>query len=346
MTIKIKDLFFYLAASVIILAALKEGSQVASFVFLSLFFTAILSPVHGFLRNRGVPNLMALLVVLVIVTLIFFFVSAIIQTSIVSFIDNWPLYKQKFGVLLLDWLKKAKEFGVQIDPEDVFTLVDFNAIFSFSKQMVGNIGSIFSAMLLLLLGTGFLLVEGAHFEKKLKTVFKRYSDAMDHFTLFWRTLQRYFTIKTLTSLLTGTVVTVALLIFDIEYPLLWGLLAFLLNFIPVVGSFVAAIPALFLALILEGLSTFLWLTLIYFIVNNFITNVIEPKLMGSGLGLSPAVVFFSLIFWGWVLGPAGMFLAVPLTMTLKIAFESNEQTAWIGFLLAGYKNKNSNIKLK
>lgn len=335
----VKEIFFYLTASVIILAAFKEGSQIVTFVFLSLFFTAILSPVQSQLRNKGLPNLVALVAVLLIVTVLFLFVAAIIQTSIFSFINNLPLYKEKMGLLIVDVLTFAKGFGFNVDPKQAIAMVDLNALFTLFRQMLGNIGSLFSAMLLLLLGTGFLLVEGTNFERKLTMVFHRYPDAMGHFTLFWRTLQRYFTIKTLTSLITGGVITIVLLMFGIDYPLLWGLLAFLLNFIPVIGSFVAAIPALMLALMMNGLPTFLWLTLIYFIVNNFITNVVEPKLMGSGLGLSPAVVFFSLIIWGWLLGPAGMFLAVPLTMTLKIAFESNQKTAWIGFLLAECKER-------
>jgi len=122
--------------------------------------------------------------------------------------------------------------------------------------------------------------------------------------------------------------------FEIDYPILWGFLGFLLNFIPVIGSLIASVPALFLALIHYDLTTVVWLAFIYIIINNLISNVLEPKFMGQGLGLSPAIIFFSLIFWGWVLGPVGMFLAVPLTMTLKIAFDSSEKTRWIGILLS------------
>ena len=141
----------------------------------------------------------------------------------------------------------------------------------------------------------------------------------------------------MTSLLTGILITSTLLFFNIEYPFLWGFLGFLLNFIPVVGSIIASIPALMLALIHHDIAIFGWLALIYLLINNMVSNILEPKVMGEGLGVSPAMIFFSLIFWGWVLGPVGMFLAVPLIMTLKIAFDSNPQTEWIGVLLSNLK---------
>jgi predicted PurR-regulated permease PerM len=124
----------------------------------------------------------------------------------------------------------------------------------------------------------------------------------------------------------------------VDYPLLWGVLAFLLNFVPNIGSLLAAIPALLLALIQLGISGTLWALLGYVVINNVIGAVIEPRFMGRGLGLSTLVVFLSLVFWGWVLGPVGMFLSVPLTMMVKIGLDSNEQTRWIAVLLGTEKN--------
>jgi len=189
-------------------------------------------------------------------------------------------------------------------------------------------------MMLVFIGVAFILVESTHFEKKLDIIFKRDKDAQKNFRLFSHNIQKYFSIKTLTSMLTGIMITITLMLFDIDYPILWGFLGFLLNFIPVIGSLIASFPALFLALIHYDFTTVAWLALIYLIINNLISNVLEPKFMGDGLGLSPAIIFFSLIFWGWVLGPVGMFLAVPLTMTLKIAFDSSDRTKWIGILLS------------
>ena len=120
----------------------------------------------------------------------------------------------------------------------------------------------------------------------------------------------------------------------VDYPLLWGLLAFLLNYIPNLGSIIAAVPTVLLTLVQLGWSAALIVFAGYSVVNVVIGSFIEPRFMGKGLGLSTLVVFLSLVFWGWVLGPVGMLLSVPLTMTLKIALESSEENRWLAKLLS------------
>ncbi|WP_228135680.1 AI-2E family transporter [Halarcobacter anaerophilus] len=147
-------------------------------------------------------------------------------------------------------------------------------------------------------------------------------------------MQKYFLVKTTTSFLTGFLIAVILMFFNIDYPILWGVIAMLFNFIPVVGSIIAAVPALLLSLVSADLNTTVILGIFYVVINISISNIIEPKLMGRELGLSPLIIFFSLILWGWVLGIVGMFLAVPITMTLKIAFDSNKSTKWLSILMS------------
>jgi AI-2 transport protein TqsA len=128
-------------------------------------------------------------------------------------------------------------------------------------------------------------------------------------------------------------VTVFLFIMRIDYPLLWGLLVFLLNYVPNIGSIIAALPAILQALIQFGPGRALGVATGYLVINMLIGNFIEPRFMGKGLGLSTLVVFLSLIFWGWVLGPVGMLLSVVLTVTVKIGLESREDTRWMAILL-------------
>ena len=140
-------------------------------------------------------------------------------------------------------------------------------------------------------------------------------------------------IKSLTSLGTGLVIWAWLTILGVDYAVLWALIAFLLNFVPTIGSILAAIPAVLLALVQIDLQSALLVALGYLVVNTLVGSILEPKIMGYGLGLSTLVVFVSLVFWGWVLGPVGMFLSVPLTMSLKIALDTNPQTRPIAIML-------------
>ena len=146
-------------------------------------------------------------------------------------------------------------------------------------------------------------------------------------------IRHYLSIKTITSLLTGLIVWVCLAIIGVDYAIIWGLIAFLLNYIPNIGSIIAAVPAVVFALIQMGLGGALWTTVVFVAANMIVGNAIEPKMMGKGMGLSTFVVFLSLLFWGFVLGTVGMFLSVPLTMTIKIMLEQNPKTKWIAIIL-------------
>ena len=137
----------------------------------------------------------------------------------------------------------------------------------------------------------------------------------------------------MSSFATGLLIYISLKIIGVEYAILWSLLAFLFNFIPNIGSMIAAIPALMFSWIQLGGTGFLWTGMTYLFVNMIIGSFIEPKILGKGMGLSTFVVFLSLVFWGWVLGPIGMFLPVPLTMVLKIMLTSNQSSNYFAILL-------------
>ena len=132
----------------------------------------------------------------------------------------------------------------------------------------------------------------------------------------------------------GLLIAAWLWLLGVDFPLLWGLLAFLLNFIPNIGSFIAAVPAVVLAFLQLNLATAAYAAAGYVALDFVIGNVIEPRLMGRGLGLSSLVVFLSLVFWGWVLGPVGMLFSVPLTMIVKIVLDSSDDLRWIAILLS------------
>jgi predicted PurR-regulated permease PerM len=146
-------------------------------------------------------------------------------------------------------------------------------------------------------------------------------------------IRRYLAIKTLTSTLTGFLAYGALMLLGVKFAPLWGLVAFLLNFVPAVGSVIAAIPAIALALIDNSPQTAALVTLCYVGINIAIGNFLEPRVMGEGMGLSPLIVVTSLVFWGWVLGPVGMVLAVPLTVIVRITLRSRPSTRWVAVLL-------------
>ena len=199
-------------------------------------------------------------------------------------------------------------------------------IFSkFREVLSGEVTFIFLVVFLL------IEIEAVFFKTKLLEENSPFS--LKIFNKISHSIRRYLYIKSLTSTATGLLVGISLSIIGVDYPVLWGLIAFLLNFIPTIGSIIAAIPAVLISIVQLGFPASYWTIGIYVFVNLAIGSVLEPRIMGKGLGLSVTVVFLSLIFWGLILGPVGMFLSVPITMLIKILLESFPGTVWIAAML-------------
>jgi predicted PurR-regulated permease PerM len=186
---------------------------------------------------------------------------------------------------------------------------------------------------LVLLLVVFISLEADGLPAKLRAVYGADCKQIRQLQKFNAGVKHYMSIKTMVSLVTGGLVSVCLLVIGVEYPFMWGMLAFAFNFIPNIGSIIAAVPPVLLAMVQLGPGSSLAVAVCYLVINMVMGNVVEPRVMGKGLGLSTLVVFLSLLFWGWLLGPIGMFLSVVLTMKLKILLDSNEDTQWLALLL-------------
>jgi predicted PurR-regulated permease PerM len=205
------------------------------------------------------------------------------------------------------------------------------------KSLLNTLTDVFLILLLVV----FILIEFASFGHKMRMISANPKKTMKSFKSFSNILNHYIVLKSLMSLLTALPICLFLFILDIDYPILWGFLVFLLNFIPNIGSIIAAIPVVLLAIVQHNFFTALLVMGLFFAVNNIVGNMIEPKLMGRKLGLSSLVVFTSLVFWGALLGTVGMFLSVPLTMAFKIVMENDPKTQWIAILLSNDDDLNS-----
>jgi predicted PurR-regulated permease PerM len=184
----------------------------------------------------------------------------------------------------------------------------------------------------------FILLEASSFPTKINAAFGDTADSLDRARQFLDDLGRYLGIKTLVSIVTGLLVWLLTWWLVLDFPKLWGMLAFLLNYIPTLGSIVAAVPAVLLALVQLGVGEATATAIGFMAVNIAFGNFIEPRLMGYGVGISPLVIFVGLIFWGWVFGPVGMLLSVPLSMTLKLALENDERTRWVAVFIGSQRD--------
>ncbi|QKF80611.1 AI-2E family transporter [Halarcobacter ebronensis] len=337
--IHIRKYFFYLACIVVILAGLKAASEIVIILFLAIFISSIISTVISFLEGKNFPKIISYLVVLAIFTLISLILAYIVNISLKDFLSNLPQYEKQLQLLVVKAIAFAESYGVSVEKKTILDALNFSSFFGITTNLIGSIGTFLSKFLLIIIGIAFILAESKSFERKLKIIFEKDKESLRNLHLFSFNIKKYFLVKTSTSFFTGFFIAITLIFFGIDYPILWGVIAMLFNFVPVVGSIIAAIPAVLLSLVSADLNTTIILIVLYVFINITISNIVEPKFMGKELGLSPLVIFFSLILWGWILGIVGMFLAVPITMTLKIAFDSNHSTKWISLLMSNVKAK-------
>ncbi|MBQ0721157.1 MAG: AI-2E family transporter [Gammaproteobacteria bacterium] len=325
------------AAFVIVVAGLKAAEPLLVPFLLSVFIALICSPLLGWLKSRRVPSGLAILLIVLGVVCLGIIVGAVVGSSIRDFRADLPEYQARLQIMSSGVQQWLTNIGIDLDP--VLWQQSFNP--GVAMQLVGNMlasfGSVMTNAFLILITVIFIFAEEVGFREKLLNARGAGEHSMGGLESFSNSVNRYLAIKTLLSLATGLLVLLVLWIQGVDYPVMWALLAFLLNFVPTVGSFLAAIPAVLLALIQLGPGQAGFLALAYVAINLVIGNVVEPRWMGKDLNLSPLVVFLSLVFWGWVLGPVGMLLSIPLTILVKIALESDTETAWVGIMLGSGK---------
>ncbi len=332
----IAKFLFVMACFVVVVAGMKSAEPILVPFLLSLFIAVICTPPLIWMQKKGIPNGVAMLIVIAAIVVGGILVGLVVGSSIADFRQDLPEYQARLTALTGEAFAKLQAAGIGIDTAQLKESFNPSAALSLAGNTLASFGNLMTNAFLILLTVVFILAEEVGFREKLKFAgdSQKTLDAIEKFT---SGVNQYVAIKTSMSLLTGMLVLVWLWILGVDYFVLWGLLAFLLNFVPTLGSIIAAVPAVLLAIVQLGVGDALLAGAGFFVVNFVVGNVLEPRVMGRGLNLSALVVFLSLVFWGWVLGPVGMLLSIPLTMTVKIALESFDDTRWFGIMLGSGK---------
>jgi AI-2 transport protein TqsA len=327
------QVLFIVAAFVVVVAGMSAAKAIIVPFLLAAFISVISSPPLFWLKERKVPTGVALLIVMLVILFFVLLIGALVASSINDFSSKLPLYEARLEEqtdAVLNWLVRIH---VDVDSLALDKIFNASAVMQFVAKLLNQLVGMLTNGFLILLTVIFMLLEASSIPAKLQALFRKPEASLKRIKYFIGTVNRYMAIQTVISLTTGILVAIFLTIMNVDYALLWGMLAFLLNYIPNIGSIMAALPPLLLTIIQLGLGRAAEVAIGYLVINMTLGNVISPRLMGRGLGLSTLVVFLSLIFWGWILGPVGMVLSVPLTMTVKIALESSEDTRWAAILL-------------
>jgi predicted PurR-regulated permease PerM len=322
------------AATIVVLAGLKLAQSLIIPFLLALFLAMICSPAITWMTRRRIPPALAVLVVVIAVLAVFSAFGAIMGGSVDNFAAFASQYQGKFDGLVQSFTEWAIEHDIDPESLDMLQMLQPGRLMNLLGGVLRNLAAVLSNFFLILLTMIFMLSEAASLPTKVKAaVGDRGRFDLDNLTHIVSQVQRYLGIKTATSLITGLLVGVWTAAIGLEFAVVWGLLAFLLNYIPSIGSIVAAFPAVLLGLVQGGIGYGILVAVGYVVVNVSIGNFAEPYLMGKTLGMSTLVVFLSLVFWGWIWGSIGMLLSVPLTMIIKILLENTDDLKWVAVML-------------
>jgi len=335
----VNQLLMFWAYLSVIMVVLKYISDLVVPLLIAIALAIILSPLLTYLERRHIPKALSLTGIVLLALVPTMILGGYIGDEVRDFANNFQQTKIQFTASLEKFSHFMQGFGIHLTQQEMHEMLNKSNFSSIVKNLASRAGSQFSNIFLIFFMVAFMLLESQFFYNKMMKITQTYGANMEDMMKILEKIKSYFLLKVKTSLLTGVTVFIVLWFYDVNYASLWAALAFFLNFIPVIGSIIAALPPVVMVFIDQSALTALWVAVWYVLINTTVGNILEPKIMGKGLGLSALVIFLSMTFWGWIFGPAGMILSAPLTMIVQFLFSQYRETEWLAILLSDYENE-------
>ncbi len=330
--------FFVAAAAIAVtLFFIREASAMINSIVLSAIIVVSATPLLYSLKRKGVPSVVAYAITLIVILVVFTAVVLFVITALVNFIEAVPTYATELQSILdsfADWLASLGIAG-QIELETVLSVLDpgklLGFVVDFFAGLIGGLSDVFLVGLIII----FLLVDALNVPEKIVPYINRGDPLVSRLAAFGADVRLYIVVTTIVGLVTGAVDTIFFIAMGVDFPILWGALAFFMSYIPTLGFWLALIPPVFLALLESGPVAAVVVFIGIVIINGFAENVVKPKYMGEELDLSPFTVVFSVVFWSALLGPLGAILSVPMTMAIKsLVLAPDPSNRWLADLMS------------
>jgi predicted PurR-regulated permease PerM len=325
---------YALACIVIIIGGLKAAAPLLVPVVLAFFLSVLSLPILRVLRAWGFPRFIAVLLTIVVDLGIISPIALVSFNLVNEFQGKVDDYQRKITKKAGEWrthFEAEHDMKFELEQEKINQYIEDGV-----KQLLGFLGKTIAVakdFVFIVIVMIFFLTEAGGFRRKLKAIHLARGPDLERFQNTAKDLQKYLGIKTAISSITGVLAGLLTWSLDVNFPVLWALVAFIFNYIPAIGSIIASFPPAILALVDHSSSTALFVLLGYLAINMVLGNFIEPMLMGQRFGVSTSVVILSVLFWGWVWGLIGMFLAVPLTMVVKVILDNSEDLQWLSIAM-------------
>lgn len=322
-----------LASLVIILAGIHAAADIIVQLLMALFFAIVLNPLVTWFLRRGVKRPVAITIVVVVMMIVLTALFGVLAASFNEFITMLPKYNKELTRKVLQLQDMMPFLHLHMSPERMLQRMDSDKMMAFATLLMTGLSNAMASIVLLVMTVVFMLFEVRHLPYKLRFAL---NNPQIHIAGLHRALKgvsHYLALKTLISLWTDAIIWLGLMLLGVQFALMWGVLAFLLNYVPNIGSVISAIPPMIQAFLFNGFYEFMMVGILFLVVHMILGNMVEPRMMGHRLGMSTMVVFLSLLIWGWLLGPVGMLLSVPLTSVCKIWMETTKGGSKLAILL-------------
>ena len=303
-----------IAVIFVAIIGLKFTAPILSLILLSMFIAIIIYPFLMWLKRRGLSYNQSVLVTLVGIAALGFAIISFLVVTLAQLIKAIPSLSINSSGFLA-------QYGNEIIQFIIANIPDTNS----AGLIAGGTFIVFAVI--------FLVYELPHIKIRLEKGLGADNPTLNKTYALMGTFVHYFVIRAKVNFFYGIGVSAILILFDINFAILWGLLTFVLGFIPYIGIVIAAIPAVLVAWAKYGIQGAIVMGLFFVIINTIAESVIFPKLAGKGLQMSVYVVFVSLFVWGWILGPIGFFIGVPMTIVIIKYLENFEETRWMALLM-------------
>ena len=321
----------FLATTVVVFVGMRLSAPILNPILFAVILALLFSPIYAWLRRRRIPTPLALVLMLVGLTVLFLGLFFILGVSIARFSGDLGSYAGKLNDQVGNIQQLVK--GLGISKADVQDALKPSHLTGAIGAVLSGVADFLSNLFLILIIVLFLLAEGPAMMNRLHASAGRDRPQVQRLTVFGRNVVRQLGLRAIVNLVTGAGVTILLLVLGVDFPLMWGILAFFLSFIPWIGLPLAVAPAVVLALAEHGIERALLVIAGVIVINVLAENALSPMLMGRGLSLSPTVLFLGFIFWAWLLGGPGAFLAAPLTIFLVLMLETFPETRWLASVM-------------
>jgi AI-2 transport protein TqsA len=325
--------------AVITVAGVRSFAAIVGPVFLALVLTIAVSPLRRLLVRRRVKGWLAALIALVVANAFLLGVTAALAYSVAKLATLLPQYEDKFAAMVDDargWLADRGIGDEQL--QAALHKIDLASFLDVLQGWLTGLLGVFSDLALIVIVLFFMGLDASGFSDRMREAAQARPEIAEALTGFARGTTRYLIVSTVFGLIVAVLDVGVLYLLDIPLPWLWGLLAFITNYIPNVGFFIGVIPPALLGLLDQGWATLLWVVVAYSVINFIIQSLIQPRIVGEAVGLSTTLTFLSLIFWAWILGPLGALLAIPLSLLVKaVLVDADPSTRWLGGVISGSK---------